>query len=110
MPCSQFPYGYGAMPVLHEGLGGWSGIQDPVYRAVDGFDDITTVVSGSCKDGSCCKKGTFCSYGCPNPYLKLSFPKTQGKTGQSVGGLYCNENNMLEMADGSIGKTLCGTG
>lgn len=108
IPCSEFPYGYGAMPIQQEGLGGWSGIQDPGYRGGDGYDDIRTVVSGSCNDGSCCTKGTFCSYGCANPYLKLSFPKKQGVTGQSVGGLYCNDNGMLEMADGSLGKTLCG--
>lgn len=110
IPCSQFPYGYGAMPLNNEGLGGWSGIQDPVYRGADGFDNIRTVVKGSCSDGSCCTEGTYCSYGCPNPYLKLSFPKKQGKTGQTVGGLYCNDQGMLEMADGSIGKTLCGKG
>ncbi|KAF2822115.1 SUN-domain-containing protein [Ophiobolus disseminans] len=108
VPCSEFPYGYGAMPIQHEGLGGWSGIQDPGYRGGDGYGDIRTVVSGSCNDGSCCSPGTFCSYGCANPYLKLSFPKKQGITGQSVGGLYCNDKGMLEMADGSIGKTLCG--
>lgn len=110
IPCSQFPYGYGAMPLNNEGLGGWSGIQDPGYRGGDGFDDIRTVAKGSCSDGSCCARGTYCSYGCPNPYLKLSFPKKQGKTGQTVGGLYCNDHGMLEMADGSIGKTLCGKG
>jgi hypothetical protein len=108
IPCSEFPYGYGAMPIQHEGLGGWSGIQDPGYRGGDGFGDIRTTVSGSCKDGSCCTPGSFCSYGCANPYLKLSFPKKQGVTGQSVGGLYCNDKGMLEMADGSLGKTLCG--
>jgi hypothetical protein len=110
IPCNEFPYGYGAMPINHEGLGGWSGIQDPGYRGGDGYDDIRTVVSGSCKDGSCCTPGTWCSYGCPNPYLKLSFPKMQGRTGQSIGGLFCNDNGMLEMADGSIGKTMCGQG
>jgi hypothetical protein len=108
IPCSIFPIGYGAMPIKHEGLGGWSGIQDPGSRSDVGFDDIRTVVSGSCDNGSCCTPGTFCSYACPNPYLKLSFPKKQGATGQSVGGLYCNEKGMLEMADGSLGKTLCG--
>lgn len=110
IPCSQFPYGYGALPIGQEGLGGWSGIQDPQYRGGDGFDDITTTVSGSCNDGSCCKPGCYCSYGCPNPYLKLSFPKKQGRTGQTVGGLYCNDQGMLEMADGAIGKTMCGPG
>jgi len=108
IPCTEFPYGYGALPIPHEGLGGWSGIQDPRYNGGDGFDDIRTVVKGSCSDGSCCTAGSFCSYGCPNPYLKLSFPSKQGRTGQSVGGLYCNNNGYLEMADGSLGKTLCG--
>jgi hypothetical protein len=106
--CSDFPYGYGAVPINQEGLGGWSGIQDPGYGGGDGFNDIMTVPHGSCEDGSCCKPGRFCSYGCPNPYLKNSFPKKQGKTGQSVGGLYCNDKGKLEMADGSIGETLCG--
>ncbi|KAH7385991.1 hypothetical protein BKA66DRAFT_66811 [Pyrenochaeta sp. MPI-SDFR-AT-0127] len=110
IPCSEFPYGYGALPLAHEGLGGWSGIQAPLYRGIDGFDDITTVPKGSCDDGSCCTSGSFCSYGCPNPYLKLSFPQKQGRTGQSVGGLFCNDKGFLEMADGSIGKTLCGNG
>jgi hypothetical protein len=108
--CSEFPYGYGAMPITQEGLGGWSGIQDPGYAGTDGYNDIKTVPSGSCNDGSCCTPGSFCSYGCPNPYLKLSFPKKQGVTGQSVGGLFCNEKGKLEMADGSIGKTMCGPG
>ncbi|RAR04985.1 FCH-domain-containing protein [Stemphylium lycopersici] len=105
--CTEFPYGYGALPIAHEGLGGWSGIQDPQYVGSDGFDDITTVVKGSCSDGTCCTSGSFCSYGCPNPYLKASFPSIQGKTGQSLGGLYCNKDGYLEMADGKISNTLC---
>ncbi|KAI4952634.1 hypothetical protein J4E91_003106 [Alternaria rosae] len=76
--CTEFPYGYGALPIAHEGLGGWSGIQDPQYSGGDGFDDITTVPKGSCSDGTCCTSGSFCSYGCPNPYLKASFPSIQG--------------------------------
>jgi hypothetical protein len=108
--CSDFPYGYGAMPITQEGLGGWSGIQKAGYDGADGYNDIMTVPHGSCNDGSCCTPGSFCSYGCPNPYLKLSFPKKQGVTGQSVGGLFCNDKGKLEMADGSIGKTMCGSG
>jgi hypothetical protein len=107
IPCTEFPYGYGALPLDNEGLGGWSGIQDPQYRGADGFDDITTVPKGSCADGTCCTTGSFCSYGCPNPYLKASFPSIQGRTKQSVGGLYCNKDGYLEMADGSIAKSLC---
>ncbi|PVH94418.1 glycoside hydrolase family 132 protein [Periconia macrospinosa] len=108
--CNQFPTGYGALRLGHEGLGGWTGIQDPKERGAAGYDNIVTAAKGSCENGDCCKPGMFCSYACPNPYLKNSFPKKQGKTGQSVGGLYCNENGKLEMADGSIGKTLCGRG
>jgi hypothetical protein len=108
--CDVFPTGYGAVSLTNEGLGGWAGIQEPRYRKADGFDDIMTVPTGTCTNGACCKPGRYCSYGCPNPYLKMSFPKLQGKTKQSVGGLYCNENGKLEMADGSIGKTLCGKG
>ena len=107
VPCTEFPHGYGALPIAHEGLGGWSGIQDPQYVGSDGFDDITTVAKGSCSDGTCCASGSFCSYGCPNPYLKASFPSIQGKTGQSLGGLYCNKDGYLEMADGKIANTLC---
>ncbi|KAL1798288.1 hypothetical protein ACET3X_002325 [Alternaria dauci] len=107
IPCTEFPYGYGALPTAQEGLGGWSGIQDPQYAGSDGFDDITTVPKGSCSDGTCCTTGSFCSYGCPNPYLKASFPSIQGRTGQSVGGLYCNKDGFLEMADGKIADTLC---
>ena len=105
--CTEFPYGYGALPTKSQGLGGWSGIQDPQYAGADGFDDIRTVVKDSCSDGTCCTSGSFCSYGCPNPYLKASFPSIQGRTGQSVGGLYCNKNGYLEMADGKIADTLC---
>lgn len=107
IPCTQFPHGYGAFPIAHEGLGGWSGIQEPQYVGTDGFDDIKTVTSGSCSDGTCCTPGSYCSYGCPNPYLKASFPSVQGRHGQTVGGLYCNKDGYLEMADGKIANTLC---
>ncbi|KAH7132652.1 hypothetical protein B0J11DRAFT_548491 [Dendryphion nanum] len=105
--CNEFPLGYGATPVKHAGLGGWIGIQDPQIFGASGFDDITTVPHGSCSDGKCCKPGAFCSYSCPPGYLKSSWPEKQGKKGQSIGGLHCNDNNKLKMASGSIAKTLC---
>jgi hypothetical protein len=88
------------------GLGSWIGIQCPGYSGSDGYNDISTVPKGSCQDGSCCKSGSFCSYNCPPGYLKASWPELQGLDGQSLGGLYCN-NGELEMASGSIAKTLC---
>lgn len=108
--CSEFPTGFGAFHLGNEGLGGWSGIQAPAKRDVAGYHDIMTVPTGSCPDGGCCTSGRFCSYACPNPYLKMSFPKMQGAKKESVGGLFCNHEGKLEMADGSLSKTLCGKG
>lgn len=106
-PCGTFPEGYGATPIEHAGLGGWIGIQDPQVVNAAGYDDITTVPQGSCSGGNCCQPGAFCSYSCPPAYLKASWPELQGAKNQSVGGLYCNEGGKLEMATGSIAKTLC---
>ncbi|KAF2470084.1 SUN-domain-containing protein [Lindgomyces ingoldianus] len=107
LPCNRFPSGYGALPLDHLGLAGWAGVQNPGFSGADGFGKIETAPIGTCKDGSCCKPGTYCSYGCSANYLKASWPKLQGTTKESVGGLYCNNDGMLEMADGSIAKTLC---
>ncbi|ORY13198.1 hypothetical protein BCR34DRAFT_276124 [Clohesyomyces aquaticus] len=107
IPCSKFPSGYGALALPHLGLAGWAGVQNPGYSGSDGFADIWTAPHGSCEDGNCCKPGAFCSYGCPTNYLKASWPKRQGVTKQTVGGLYCNPDGMLDMADGSVTDTLC---
>jgi hypothetical protein len=110
--CHSFPSGFGAIPYGGIGLGGWTGIQDPQRMASNsageqGYDDITTVPEGTCEDGACCVPGSFCSYNCPPGYLKSSWPAKQGATKQSVGGLYCNNDNTLEMADGAISAKLC---
>jgi hypothetical protein len=105
--CDSIPEGFGAMPVEHAGLGGWIGIQAPQADSAAGYDDITTVPHGSCPGGKCCQPGSFCSYSCPTGYLKSSWPTKQGATGQSIGGLYCNTNGFLELADGAVAKTLC---
>ena len=118
LDCNTFPFGYGAISVESEGLGHWSGVQAPANglaygqskRSVESFFDIMTVPTGSCPDGSCCSPGRFCSFTCPNPYLKMAWPKAQGSRKESVGGLFCNKNNKLEMPDGSLAKTLCGRG
>ncbi|KAF2181962.1 glycoside hydrolase family 132 protein [Zopfia rhizophila CBS 207.26] len=110
--CDQFPTDYGATPNTYLGLGGWIGVQDPGFvgaaSAVDRFDKVVTARPGSCEDGSCCKPGAYCSYSCPPGYLKTSWAKGFGVGSKvTVGGLYCNDFNKLEMADGSIAKTLC---
>ena len=53
-----------------------------------------------------------CSYACPPGYQKSQWPAEQGSTGQSVGGLFCNENNKLVKTNPDLSKTLCikGTG
>ncbi|KAF2865523.1 hypothetical protein BDV95DRAFT_652392 [Massariosphaeria phaeospora] len=108
LSCDKFPKGYGAVPIGHESLGGWSGVQIAGTVSGAGMNDIKTQTKNTCANGPCCVPGAFCSYACPNPYLKMSWPKLQGETGQSVGGLKCNNDGKLEMADGSIAKTLCG--
>ena len=107
LPCDMFPGGYGAVAVHELGLGGWTGIQNPGYSGSDGFNDINTAVRGSCSNGECCTAGSYCSYSCPPGYLKAAWPKLQGVTGQSIGGLLCSANNKLQMPDGSISKSLC---
>lgn len=117
LPCNKFPEGYGAVPIEHLGLGGWIGIQKPEIISAAGFGEIVTTPTHSCDDGSCCVAGAFCSYSCPVGYLKTAWPKKQGipqlssagevQGAATVGGLYCNNDGVLEMPDGSIAKTLC---
>lgn len=95
IPCSHFPSDYGAVYIDWLGLGGWSGIQNtPNYNILDNvISYIETAVSGST-----CTENSFCSYACPAGYQKSQWPKAQGNTGQSIGGLYCNSNGMLELS------------
>ncbi|WPH02412.1 secreted beta-glucosidase sun1 [Acrodontium crateriforme] len=100
--CSQFPSDYGPIAVSWMGLGGWTGVQKPESWAI--MDDIETMISGQG-----CHAGTFCSYACPAGYQKSQWPETQGTTGQSIGGLKCNDNGMLELTNSNF-NTLCITG
>ncbi|KAJ6164400.1 Secreted beta-glucosidase sun1 [Penicillium chermesinum] len=93
------------VPLDYLGLGGWSGVQ--YVSIVDALvSSITTAVSG---EG--CTDGAMCSYACPAGYQKAQWPKTQGSTGQSVGGLEC-KNGKLYLTNPTLSKTLCieGTG
>ncbi|MCJ1271914.1 hypothetical protein MMC22_011819 [Lobaria immixta] len=106
--CSDFPSGYGPIDISWMGLGGWSGIQYPQYSSEgDSIVDIVTAVSG---DG--CTADAMCSYACPPGYQKSQWPKAQGSTAQSVGGLRCNKDGKLTLTNPSLSKTLCmkGTG
>ena len=105
--CSDFPSEYGAVPITWEGIGGWSGIQ--YVEMAGGFvNKIDTAVPG----GDNCTAGAMCSYACPPGYQKSQWPTEQGSTGQSVGGLLCNQQNKLVKTNPEFSKTLCvkGTG
>ena len=99
--CSQFPSDYGAVPIPWTDLGGWTGLQKVTYTA-DGnaISDITTMKTGPCGDGM------MCSYACPTGYQKGQWPKAQGLTKQSVGGIEC-KNGKLHLPGGADSKKLC---
>jgi hypothetical protein len=59
---------------------------------------IVTAIAGS----GGCTANSFCSYACPAGYQKSQWPKSQGNTGQSIGGLYCNSGGMLELSRSSV--------
>lgn len=105
--CSIFPSDFGPIPIDWAGLGGWTGIQ---YVTIEGnsVTHIDTAVPG----GKGCTPGAMCSYACPAGYQKSQWPSAQGATGQSVGGLQCNQNGKLSLTNPGLSKTLCirGTG
>ena len=89
------------------GIGGWAGIQ---YVTIEGDHvvNIDTAIPG----GKNCTAGAMCSYACPPGYQKSQWPSTQGSTGQSVGGLKCDENGKLCKTNPELSEYLCikGTG
>lgn len=106
LDCSTFPSAYGAVALSYLGLGGWAGIQRPQVTLPAGFSDITTVIPSMCASGNCCTEGSYCSYACPAGYQKAQWPATQGATGQSVGGIVC-QNGKLRLTNPSLSKSLC---
>lgn len=104
--CSTFPSDYGAVAVDYLGLSGWTGVQEvPNYSSGDSaISYIVTAVSGDS-----CTANSFCSYQCPEGYVKAQWPDAQGSTGQSIGGLYCNSDGKLELSRSSY-STLCQKG
>jgi hypothetical protein len=108
LDCTQFPSEYGAIPLDWLELGGWASVQKPNQDLTTGYNDILTVTKAQCKDSTCCLEGSFCSYACPVGYLKYQWPTKQGATGQSIGGLYC-QNGKLHLTNPGV-KTLCAEG
>ena len=94
--CSDFPSSYGPIPVDYLGMGGWIGTQQGGgYQPGD--SSISNIRAGVAGEG--CATGMFCSYACPPGFLKSQWPTAQGSAGQSVGGLWCNANNKLELTN-----------
>lgn len=92
IPCSTFPSEYGALAIPWLNTEGWTSLQQPgTYTPGVSMNNIVAPISGGCKTGM------FCSYACPIGYQKTQWPVTQGATGQSVGGLYCNSAGFLEL-------------
>lgn len=106
--CSHFPSEYGAMSIDWLNLGGWASVQKPGETLSSGFNDILGVTKAQCTGSGCCLEGSYCSYACPEGYLKYQWPAMQGATGQSVGGLEC-KSGKLYRTNKSV-KTLCATG
>ena len=104
--CSKFPAEYGPISVEWAKIGGWSGIQ---YVTIQG-DAVTYIETAN--PGDSCKPGAMCSYACPAGYQKSQWPSAQGASGESVGGLQCNENGKLALTNPGLSKKLCikGTG
>jgi hypothetical protein len=106
--CSHFPSDYGAMAVDWLNLGGWASVQKPGVTLAAGFNDILGITKAQCTGSGCCLEGSFCSYACPEGYLKYQWPSMQGATGQSIGGLQC-KGGKLYLTNPSV-KTLCAAG
>ncbi|KAF5009030.1 hypothetical protein FDECE_4717 [Fusarium decemcellulare] len=106
VPCSEFPSDYGAVALPWLKLNGWSGIQyvpDFTLSSLSIFKIDTAIA------GDDCTKGAMCSYACPAGYQKTQWPKAQGSTKESVGGLYCNDEGYLELTREGY-TTLCEPG
>jgi hypothetical protein len=93
LPCSEFPTGYGAIPLPWVTKDGWSGIQKN-----GGNDDHIGV----------CTDGALCSYACPPGYSKAQWPAVQPQSGESMGGLKCKNGKLYRTRDGE--KKLCQKG
>lgn len=104
--CSEFPSKYGALSLDWLNFGGWSGLQF-VPDFTEGALSIKSIITGI--DGDTCSEGCMCSYACPAGYQKTQWPKAQGSTKESIGGLYCNNEGYLELTRPEF-DTLCDAG
>ncbi|KAL2153999.1 hypothetical protein VTH82DRAFT_2675 [Thermothelomyces myriococcoides] len=92
VPCDKVPTEYGAIEVPWLDTNGWTTLAK-FGKWIKGvaINNIETPTDGKCGPG------IMCSYACPPGYEKTQWPEEQGATGQSVGGLWCNEDGFLEL-------------
>ena len=91
--CGTVPTDYGAVEIPWTGTSGWTTLAN-IGTWIKGVavDNIVSPISGTCQPGM------MCSYACPPGYQKTQWPEdSQGATGQSVGGLWCNDDGFLEL-------------
>lgn len=105
--CSQFPSDYGPIAIDWMKIGGWSGIQYPTIQG-----NVITRIDTAVPGGKNCVPGAMCSYACPPGYQKSQWPLAQGSTGESVGGLLCDNQGKLKLTNSGLSNRLCikGTG
>ncbi|KAK9466402.1 hypothetical protein V1512DRAFT_263542 [Lipomyces arxii] len=81
VPCSTFPSGQGVISLDWLNLGGWSGIQ---------LSDAS--LAGQ---GTSCQEGNLCSYACQAGMAKTQWPSSQPSSGESRGGLMCQNGYLV---------------
>lgn len=102
--CDKVPTEYGAVEIPWTGTKGWTTLAKfGKWMKGVAIDNIHSPTSGGCGPGM------MCSYACPPGYQKTQWPAEQGATGQSVGGLWCNEEGFLELTRPNATK-LCEPG
>jgi hypothetical protein len=90
--CGKVPTDYGAVEIPWTGTNGWTTLAKfGKWMKGVAINNIESPISGTCEPGM------MCSYACPPGYQKTQWPTEQGATGQSVGGLWCNEDGFLEL-------------
>lgn len=103
--CRDVPTDYGAVTIPWSTTNGWTTLAK-FGKWVKGVavNNIVSPIDGTCEPEM------MCSYACPPGYQKTQWPEdSQGVTGQSVGGLWCNKDGKLELTRPKY-KTLCEAG
>ena len=92
LKCGKVPTEYGAVEIPWTGTNGWTTLAKfGKWMKGVAMNNIESPISGTCEPGM------MCSYACPMGYQKTQWPQEQGLTGQSVGGLWCNDDGFLEL-------------